>query len=188
MSALSSGLSSTHSPASLRRTAHRLSRFASFLAWAIPLAILAQYLIVDPALLPVPSGMGGTLDHVKWDTVQRLLGAAVALLPVGGIVAALLAVGRICREYSAGGLFSNAVLAAYRHLASALAVTTLLHWLHPTLLNLALALTLPPGQRFLTVGASAEDFLLLLVTGVVFMLGAVMRVAQQLQTENAEIV
>ena len=172
----------------LAATARRLSRFALLLAGMIPLAIVIQFLFFDPSLFPVPYGMASLLADLAWDGSQRLLGAVVALLPASGVTVALLAAARICREYAKGGLFSDAVLAAYRRLGIALAATTLLHWVHPTLLGLALALTLPPGKRFVTVGVSSDDLLMALVTGLVFLLGAVMQVAQEVQADNAEIV
>jgi hypothetical protein len=60
--------------------------------------------------------------------------------------------------------------------------------LQPTLLGLALALTLPPGKRFVTLSISSNDILLVLLTALVFLLGAVMQVVQRVQSENAEIV
>jgi len=172
----------------LAATARRLSRFALLLAGVIPLAVMIQFLFFDPSLFPVPYGMGSLLAELPWDGSQRLLGAAVALLPAAGVTVALLAAARICREYAEGGLFSDAVLAAYRRLGIAMAATTVLHWIHPTVLGLALALTLPPGKRFVTVGISSDDLLMALVTGLVFLLGAVMQVAHEVQADNAEIV
>lgn len=172
----------------LPATARRLSRFALLLAMGLPPAVVAQFSFFDPSLFSIPDGMLATLAGVEWGGVQRLLAAAVALLPATGVSVALLAVARICREYSAGDLFSDVVLKSYRRLGMALATTTVLHWLHPTLLGLALSLTLPPGKRFLTVGVQSDDLLLVLVTGLVFLLGAVMQVAQRIQAENAEIV
>lgn len=178
-----------HSPESrLPVTARRLSRFALFLAVGLPAAVVAQFSFFDPSLFSIPDGMLATLAGVEWDGVQRLLAAAVALLPATGVSLALLAVARICREYAVGGLFSDVVVKSYRRLGVALAAMTVLHWLHPTLLGLALALTLPPGKRFVTVGIQSGDLLLMLVTGLVFLLGAVMQVAQKVQAENAEIV
>lgn len=165
----------------LPTTARRLSRFALLLAVGLPAAVALQFSFFPPAMLE-------TLAGVEWNGVQRLLGAGVALLPAGAISLALLSVARICREYAVGELFSDVVLRSYRRLGVALAATTALHWLHPTLLGLALAPTLPSGKRFLTVGVQSDDLLLVLVTGLVFLLGAVMQVARRLQTENAEIV
>ena len=174
--------------AALLRSARRLSRFAVVLAWLIPPAVVGQYLYFEASWFPVPYGMSPLLIGVEWSLVQRLLAAAVALLPALAVVSALFALSRICREYAAGSLFSDAVLKAYRRLGTALVATTCLHWLQPTLFGLALSLTLPPGKRILSIGLSSDDLLLILVTAVVFMLGSVMQVAQQVQSENAEII
>lgn len=169
-------------------SARRLSCFAFLLAAMIPLAVIVQFAFFDASLLPVPNNMGNALANVAWTGQQRVLGAIVALLPTSGVAVALLCVAAICREYARGGLFTETVLVAYRRLGLTLAVTTALNWLHSTLLGLALAITLPPGKRFITVGISSDDLLMVLVTGIVFMLGSVMRVAQKVQAENAEIV
>ena len=172
----------------LLRSARRLSRFATALAWLIPPAVAAQYLFFDAPWFPIPYGLSTFLVAVEWSLAQRLLAAAVALLPALAVMFALFALSRICREYAGGRLFSNTVLGAYRRLGMALVATTGLHWLQPTLLGLALSLTLPPGKRLITVGVSSDDLLLMLVTAVVFMLGSVMQVAQRVQSENAEII
>ena len=172
----------------LSRSARHLSRFATTLAWLIPPLVVAQYLFFNTESFPVPYGLASLLAGLEWTLNQRLLAAAVGLLPALALMLALFAVGRICREYAAGRLFSDAVLGAYRRLGMTLVVTTALHWLQPTLLGLALSLTLPAGKRFVTVGVSSDDLLLVLVTALVFVLGSVMQVAQRVQSENAEIV
>jgi len=182
---LSSSLSAGQA---LSRSARHLSRFATTLAWLIPPLVVAQYLLFNTESFPVPYGMATLLAGLEWTLNQRLLAAAVGLLPALALMLALFAVGRICREYAAGRLFSNVVLGAYRRLGMTLVATTVLHWLQPTLLGLALSLTLPAGKRFVTVGVSSDDLLLVLVTALVFVLGSVMQVAQRVQSENAEIV
>jgi len=172
----------------LLRSARRLSRFTVLLAALIPLFVLAQYLLVDAASIPAPYGMAAQLAGVEWTLERRIVAALVGLLPAAAVAFALLALSRICRQYAEGKLFSDVVLGGYRRLGTALVVTTVLSWLQPTLLGLALALTLPPGKRFVTVGVSSDDLLLVLITALVFLLGAVMQVAQRVQSENAEIV
>lgn len=173
---------------SLPRSARRLSRFATTLGWLIPPLVVAQYLFFNTESFPVPYGTAALLAGLEWTVEQRLLAAVVGLLPASALMLALFAVGRICREYAAGSLFSDAVLGAYRRLGATLVATTVLHWLQPTLLGLALSLTLPPGKRFVTLGVSSDDLLLVLVTALVYVLGSVMQVAQRVQSENAEIV
>jgi len=173
---------------SLMRSARRLSRFTVVLAGLILLFVPVQYFVVDAASIPAPYGMTAQLAGLEWTLEQRALAALVGFLPAIAIAFALVALSRICRQYAEGRLFSDAVLGGYRRLGVALVVTTVLNWLHPTLLGLALALTLPPGKRFLTVGISSNDMLLALLAALVFLLGAVMQVAQRVQSENAEIV
>lgn len=176
------------SETTLPRAARRLSRYATTLAWLVAPLVVVQYLLFTTDSFPVPNGMTSLLAGLEWTLSQRMLAAAVGLLPALALMLALFAVGRICREYAAGRLFSDIVLGAYRRLGMTLVAMTALHWLQPTLLGLALALTLPPGERFVTLGVGSDDLLLILVTALVFMLGSVMRVAQRVQSENAEIV
>lgn len=174
--------------ASLLRSARRLSRLAVLLAWLIPPLVVLQHLYLDAAFFPAMQHMAPMLTDVEWTFSRRLVAAAVSLLPSLAVMLALFALGRICREYAAGRLFSDTVLGGYRRLGLALVATTVVNWLHETLLSLGLALTLPPGHRFITVSVTSNDLVLVLVTAIVFMLGAVMRVAQRVQSENAEIV
>lgn len=174
--------------AKLPRSARRLARFACLLAWLIPPAVLVQYLFFDASFIPTPYGIAGLLSDFEWSVSSRLLASIAALLPALAVTLALVSVSRICREYAEGRLFSNGVVSAYRRLGLLLMTTTCLHWLQPTFLGLLLSLTLPPGKRFLTIGVSSDDLLLLLVTGMVYMLALVMQVAQRVQAENAEIV
>jgi len=179
---------SSTADSSLTHTARRLSRLAVILALLTPPLVVVQHVFFDASSFPSSYGMPSLLTGQEWSLDQRLLASLAALFPALAIMVALLSLGRICREYAHGRLFSDTVLSAWRRLGCALVVATALHWLQPTVQSLLLSLTLPEGHRFISVGVSSEDLLLALLTAVVFMLGAVMQVAQRVQSENAEIV
>ena len=169
-------------------SARRLTTAIVVLTWIVPLLTLLQYAFSNPANAPDSDSITPLLATVEWTPTRRVIGAAVGFLPIIAIMLALFQLARICREYAEGHLFSNTVLAAYRRLGLSLIAFTLLQCLQPTLLGLALATTLPPGKRFVTLGISSHDLLWMLLTALVFLLGSVMQVAQRIQAENAEIV
>ena len=172
----------------LRRQAMRIGMLARLLAWFIPLAVIGYWSIAGEGGIALPLGIAPNLAGFVLTPLQRALGAAANLLVAIPLFFALHALAKICGEYAAGNLFSTRVLHQYRRLGWALLGTTILSWLQSTLVGLAISLTLPPGQRFLTISLSSSDLLLLLATGVVFLLGAVMGVAHGIQQENAAIV
>ena len=170
------------------RSARRLEHAALCLAILIPLVVALTPFLTDAAGLSQTAGLGAWLATLEWTPAQRAITAGTALLPAGALVLALLALRQVCREYVAGQLFSDAVLRAFRHLGHALVAAAVLQLLQPTLLSLLLSLTQPPGARQLTIGVQSSDLLLGLLSAVVLLLVQVMRVAQQVQAENAEIV
>ncbi len=172
----------------LIKMARRLAQVATILAWLIPLLVAAQFALGHSVLAEPAYAKEAVFAAVEWTTQRLLIAAMVNLLPGIALMIVLLLLARICREYAEGRLFSPVVIRAYRRMGFALVGVTLLHWLQPTILGLALAITLPAGKRFLYVGVSSDDLLLTLVTAVVFLLGSVMQIAQNIQADNAEIV
>ncbi len=170
------------------RSARRLEHAALGLALLIPPLVALTPFLANPDVLAQTAGLGAWLATLEWTPAQRAIAAGTALLPAGALVLALLALRQVCREYVAGQLFSDAVLRAFRHLGHALVAAAVLQLLQPTLLSLLLSLTQPPGARQLTIGVQSSDLLLGLLSAVVLLLVQVMRVAQQVQAENAEIV
>lgn len=169
-------------------SARRLGRVALVLAIFIPpLVVLAPFLS-DEATLAQTARLGTWLATLAWTPEQRALVAFVELLPAGALVVALRALCHVCREYVVGALFSEPVLHAFRRVGLALVAAAVLQFLQPTLLSLLLSLTLPAGARQVTVGVHSGDLLLGFLSAVVLLLVQVMRVAQQVQAENAEIV
>ena len=172
----------------ISRMARRLARVAVVLALLVPLLVLAQ-MVFGPAISSDAMLVEEPLfAQVEWTPTRQVIAAGVALMPALALMLVLLLLARICYEYAAGRLFSAYVVRTYRHLGKAMVAVTLLHWLQPTILGLALATTLPAGKRFLHVGLSSDELMLVLLTALVFLLAAVMQVAKRIHDENAEIV
>ena len=173
----------------IARIARRLALLARLLGLLLVPALAVQWALgANGGGLNLPVPVMEALHGQALTPLQRL-GGFIALAPSAlALAVALFALARICGEYARGALFSGAVLQGYRRLGWSLAATTVLHWLQPTLVALAVTLGLPPGQRLLVVGVSSDDLVLGLVTAVVFLLGAVMGVARDLQEDNAAIV
>lgn len=178
-------------PWDLRRIhslAGMIRRVSLVLAWVLPGAIVLHWLWAGQYGIPLPHGLAGSPLVTEATVEQRWIGALVAVLATTPAMIALVALADICRQYVLGEVFSPGVVAAFRRLGRAMVWGSVFHWLLPTLTGLAISLTLPPGQRYLTITVSSVDIFLFLVTAVVYLLGAVMEMARDIHEENLNII
>ena len=121
-----------------------------------------------------------------WET--RLLGLAVTALPSGLLIYALLQARTLFAEYAAGGFFSWKAACRLRRIAWAICSLAFVGPLTRTLLVLVLTLNNPPGQRWLSIGVSFNDYCAVMVGGLLLAIAWVMVEATRISEENGEFV
>jgi hypothetical protein len=118
----------------------------------------------------------------------RVIAGAIVAIPVGVTIFGLWHVRTLFREFAAGRVFTES---AARHLqifgASVLAQAPLGPLISAALLT-GLTFANPPGQRMVGISFSIHDYYALIIGGVLFAAGSIMREAARIVDENASFV
>lgn len=159
------------------------------------LVLLGLVLLVPPLWWLLAAAPAASLDlnfgvPIPDDpsTVQRLLAAAVGLLPAGFVAAALWTLARLFGRFEQGDVFGPGTEAAFRGLGRILIGWACAGVVHGTLLGLVLTMDNPPGQRSLSIGFDGLNVTALCVGAVAWLLSWVFAEARRIADDNALIV
>jgi len=119
---------------------------------------------------------------------QVLAAAAITAVPFSVMLWGLWNARAMFEDFARGHAFSSAAALHLRRFGVAVLAQAPLGPLTATALALALSLANPPGQRILLLTLSSNDYIALVVGGVLIALASVMREAARLAEENASFV
>ena len=178
-----------------RSAATKLTRLSRAMEWVTVAGIV---LIVAgmglAAMIPAWSRnlllarLGETGARLPLGPSEQAVAALIVAIPVGVMIWGLWHVRALFRDFAQGRVFTEV---AARHLQlfgiSVLAQGPL-GPLTATALGLALSLGNPPGQRYLVLTLSINDYFAVIIGGVLVAVAAAMREAAKLADENASFV
>jgi hypothetical protein len=129
------------------------------------------------------AGQGLTLspDHV-------IAAAAITAVPVGVLLFGLGQVRALFLKFADGQVFTPASARLLRNFAGSVLAQAILGPLSSTALMLAFTLDNPPGSRQLAITLSSNDYVALIVGGVLLAVSWVMVEATRIAEENASFV
>ncbi|MBI5112354.1 MAG: DUF2975 domain-containing protein [Rhodovulum sp.] len=173
----------------------RLARLSRRMEWVTTLGIVLIVVLMGLAVaIPdwsrnlLTSRLGQTGAGLPIEPGGQIAVALIYAVPVGLMVWGLWHVRALFRDFAAGRIFT---IEAARHLRL-FGLSVLLQGplgpLTATLLGLALSLGNPPGQRLLVLTLSINDYVALVVGGVMLAIAAVLREAVRLADENASFI
>ncbi|MGJ4947422.1 DUF2975 domain-containing protein [Bradyrhizobium sp. HKCCYLS20291] len=174
---------------------YRLRRFSRAMAQLTGLGILlisvAMVLVfVIPewtrSLLLARLGMAGVGLQITPDRI--LAGAAVTAVPMGVILYGMWQVRALFLDFAEGRVFTPATARRLRDFAAAVLAQTVLGPLSSTALLIAFTIGNPPGSRQIGIALSINDYIALIVGGVLLAVAWVMAEATRIADENASIV
>ena len=119
---------------------------------------------------------------------EQAIAALIIAVPVGVMIWGLWHVRALFRDFAGGRVFTGTAArasAAFRHLVL---LQGPLGPLTATAIGLALSFGNPPGQRYLVLTLSSNDYFALIVGGVLVAVAAVMVEATRIADENAAFV
>lgn len=119
---------------------------------------------------------------------QVLAAAAITAVPFSVMLWGLWNARAMFKDFARGHAFSSAAALHLHRFGVAVLAQAPLGPLTATALALALSLANPPGQRILLLTLSSNDYIALVVGGVLIALASVMREAARLAEENASFV
>jgi Protein of unknown function (DUF2975) len=150
--------------------------------------MLAAFLIPDWTRNLVLAKLGLFGTTLPLPPLSRLAVAAIMAVPVGVLLYGLLAVRALFREFAQGHVFTERAALKLQTFAATVLAQAPLGPLTAAALSAALSWANPPGQRAVHITLSTNDYLALIVGGVLFAVATVMREASRLADENASFV
>lgn len=175
--------------------AGRLARLSRAMMWVTTIGIglivvlsVVGFLIPDWTRNALLARLGQIGASLPLTPSTRLAAAAILAVPVGVMLWGLWQVRALFRDFALGRVFTEAAARRLQLFGVAVLVQAPLGPLTATMLALALSLANPPGQRFLLVTFSLNDYFALIIGGVLVAVATVMREAARLAEENASFV
>lgn len=115
-------------------------------------------------------------------------GAAITAVPVGVLLFGLWQVRALFADFAEGRVFTLASARRLRDFAASVLAQAILGPISSTALLLAFTFDNPPGKRQLAIALSSNDYLALIIGGVLLAVAWVMVEATRIADENASIV
>ena len=173
----------------------RLARLSRRMAWVTTVGIVLIVALMGLAFaIPewsrnlLMSRLGATGAKLPLGPSEQAVLAVIYAVPVGVMVWGLWHVRALFRDFAAGRVFTADAAERLRRFGLSVLLQGPLGPLTATALALVLSLGNPPGQRYLVLTFSINDYVALIVGGVLVAIAAVMREAARLADENASFV
>jgi hypothetical protein len=173
----------------------RLARFSRAMALVTSIGI-ALVLVAMVLAFVIPewtrnlalARVGQPGEPLSFTLSNRLAGAAVVVLPVGVLLFGLWEIRALFHMFANGQVFTETAARHLQRFAAAILAQSLLGPLSSTGLLLAFTFNNPPGRRLLGFALSIDDYIALIVGGLLLAIAWVMREAARLAEENARFV
>jgi hypothetical protein len=170
----------------------QFSRLMSFVTMAgivgIACATLLVFLVPEWTRDLLLARIGNTNMPLVVDATTRTLGALVLAIPAGVLMFGLWQARGLFDSFARGEVFNQQSAKRLQIFAFSVFAQALLGPLTVVGLSLAFSLANPPGQRFVAVTLSMQDYLAVIVGGILWAITHAMREATRLADENASFV
>ncbi len=175
-------------PAGLRRLCTAV-RAGAALGAVVSVAAMAWVWASPEVLAEVGPFMAGMpCASINTDPTTRALGAAASVLPTALWLLLAHRLWKLFGLYARGCALTAAAQRLLQQVALVLLAAALLGPLYRGALSVALTYFNPPGQRHLALGFGGDDYLWLLLAGVLLAVATVMRQAVSAAEENRAFV
>jgi hypothetical protein len=175
-------------PARLVRFSRAMAMVTTFGMVFIAAGMILGFIIPDWTRNFLLARLGQTGQSLPLTTGGVLGAAAVTAVPVGVMMYGLWQVRALFHEFAAGRVFTMAAARRLQVFAAAVLAQAVLGPLSSTGLIVALSMSNPPGSRMLGIALSINDYIALIVGGVLLAIAWVMREAARIADENAGFV
>jgi len=173
----------------------RLRRFSGIMAMLTTLgmlliaaAMIAVFLIPDWTRNLLLARLGQAGHGLSLSTGHLIAAATITAVPVGVLLFGLWQVRTLFLNFVNGHVFTLASARLLRDFAGSVLAQAILGPVSSTALMLAFTLDNPPGARQLVITLSSQDYLALIVGGVLLAVSWVIVEATRIADENASFV
>ncbi|PZA09746.1 DUF2975 domain-containing protein [Rhodopseudomonas palustris] len=173
----------------------KLVRLSRAMEWVTTVGIVLIVALVGAAFV-VPSWarnlllakLGDIGNRLPLDAGNQTLAAIIIAVPIVVMLWGLVNVRALFGEFACGQVFTATAATHLQRFGIAVLAQGALGPITATALALALSLGNPPGQRLLVLTLSSNDYVSVIVGGVLIAVATVMREATRLADENASFV
>jgi hypothetical protein len=132
--------------------------------------------------------IGETSVPLAISPMTRVFGGLVVALPAGVLIYGLWQARGLFDSFARGEVFSETSARRLQVFAMSVFAQALLGPLMVVGLSLAFSMTNPPGQRFVALTLSMQDYMAVIVGGILWAITHAMREGTRLSDENASFV
>jgi Protein of unknown function (DUF2975) len=175
-------------PDRLRRFSKIMAMLTTFGMLLIAAAMIAAFLIPDWTRNLLLARLGQAGHGLSLSTGHLISAAAITAVPVGILLFGLWQVRALFLNFVDGHVFTLASARLLRDFAGSVLAQAILGPISSTALMLAFTLDNPPGARQLVITLSSQDYLALIVGGVLLAVSWVIVEATRIADENASFV
>lgn len=154
----------------------------------IALAVTLAFIIPDWTRNLLLARLGQAGADLPLTPGRLAAAAAITSVPVGIMLYGLWQARQLFAGFAAGEVFTLASARRLRDFAAAMLAQAVLGPLSSTALILAFTLANPPGERRLTIALSSNDYIALIVGGVLLAVAWVMVEANRIAEEHASFI
>lgn len=175
-------------PDRLRRFSKTMAMLTTLGMLLIAAAMIAVFLVPDWTRNLLLARLGQAGQDVSLSPGHLIAAAAITAVPVGVLLFGLWQVRALFLKFADGQVFTLASARRLRNFAGSVLAQAILGPLSSTALMLAFTLNNPPGKRQFVITLSSQDYLALIVGGVLLAVSWVMVEATRIADENASFV
>ena len=173
----------------------RLRRFSNIMVIVtsigmvlIAVAMILVFVIPDWTRNLLMARLGEAGRHLTLTPGRLAVGAAITAVPVSVLLFGLWQARALFEGFAEGRIFTLASARRLRDFAACMMAQAILGPISSTALLLAFTYDNPPGTRQLSIGLSSNDYLALIVGGVLLAVAWVMVEATRIADEHASFV
>lgn len=172
----------------IRNLSRLLAATCSLLIVALPVAVLAYWVLADAAELAMRANLSSSAIRAPLETWQRASGALITQVPLALLLLGLWQARKCFKLFSAGQVFTARAVSFLRRFAGWVAASAAAAIFAETAISIVLTLQNPPGMRHLVISFGSDQLFTLFFAGMVWLMAAVIGQGQTLAEENASFV
>ena len=172
----------------LRRFSKAMAALTTLGMVLIAAAMITVFFIPDWTRNLLLARLGQAGQGLSLSPSSLIAAAAITAVPIGTLLFGLWQVRTLFLNFANGHVFTLASARLLRNFAGSVLAQAILGPLSSTALMLAFTLNHPPGRRQFVITLSSQDYLALIVGGVLLAVSWVMVEAASIADENASFV
>lgn len=172
----------------IKRWSRILSIACLVLIVVSPIVVAVYWAMADAKTLAQDVNLTLVAGDRSLENWQRLLGGLIVEASLALLLTGLWEARKCFRLFSAGQIFTAETVACLRRFAAWVAASVAAGMIGNAAISVLITVLNPPGMRQLTVGIGSDQILMLLFSGIVWLMAAVMSQGQLLAEENANYI